>query len=127
MDNLLYKRMFPNFSPKEFECPCHHPFCQTDGMEFWFLSALQEFRRQCGFAFTINSGYRCSAYNAAIVNSSPRSKHIEGIACDVSTRKFSGRKKHIFLSYAFQRFSGIGIYETFIHLDLRDHKERVVW
>jgi len=126
MDNILYHRMFPNFQPQEFRCPCEHPLCQGDGMEFWFLSALQDLRLQVGFPLKINSGYRCSIYNEH-VGGVKNSYHVKGVAVDICTRAFSPKEKHRLLRKAFQRFTGIGMYTTFIHLDLRPLACKSVW
>ena len=126
-ENILFRRMFPSFRPSEFECPCKHPLCQVDGMEFWFLAALQDVRLQVGHPFHIGSGYRCSAYNATLPNSVPDSYHIKGIAADIDTRRLNGQEKHRLLRKVFQRFTGVGIYPTFIHVDLRPLSEKVVW
>jgi len=127
MENILFHRMFPDFKPREFQCPCAHPFCPKDGMEFWFLSVLQATRRQCAFPFKINSGFRCAVYNATLDQSSPQSNHIKGIAADISISRLSAKEKYTLHSEAFLRFNGVGVYPTFLHVDLRSSSNRSFW
>jgi uncharacterized protein YcbK (DUF882 family) len=96
-------------------------------MEFYFLAALQDLRLQCGFPFHINSGFRCPAYNATLPNSSPDSYHTKAVAADISTAAMDGGQRHLFLQRAFLRFTGIGIYKTFVHLDLRPASGNTTW
>lgn len=118
--------MYPNFKPEEFRCPCEHPLCQKDGMEFWFLSSIQDLRLQCGFPLNINSGYRCSLYNE-VVGGVKNSYHVKGLAADISIRGYTSKEMHKLLSKVSQRFNGIGIYPTFIHIDLRPVNSKSVW
>lgn len=127
MDNILYHRMFPNFRPEEFACPCKHPMCQVDGMQFPFLFAIQDLRNQVEFPLPINSGYRCSTFNAVLKGAVPNSNHIKGIACDIGIHKMTSQQKHLLLEKAFNRFTGIGIYKNFIHLDTRPARFRSLW
>jgi len=127
MDENLFDKLYPNFTLEEFRCPCRSSLCIKDGMEYWFLSALQDLRLQVGFPLKINSGYRCAEYNATLPKSSLNSNHIKGIAVDISTSRLSGSQKHRLLRKAFPRFTGIGIYTTFFHLDLRHLHEKSLW
>ena len=128
VDQITFKRMFGDFSPAEFECPCKGPTCQVDGMNFNFLFALQELRRQFARPITINSGYRCAAYNATLKDSVRNSTHILGIACDISTHAMPSSYKHILLERIFaSRFTGVGIYKNFIHIDIRPASKRSMW
>ncbi len=127
MDNILYRRMFPNFRPSEFHCPCGNPLCAKENMDYPFLFSVQDWRTECEFPFKVNSGYRCSAYNATLPDSVPDSWHCQGLAVDISTKPLNATQKHILLEGAFKRFTGIGIYKTFIHVDKRPRSERAVW
>lgn len=120
----IFKQCFPNFRATEFYCPCGQ--CQG-GVAHHFMAQLQNLRWQMGFPFHINSGYRCPEYNASLENSSPNSKHMLGIACDISTASLDSKQKHDLIGKAFLHFTGIGIYKNFIHLDLRAEKERAMW
>jgi len=70
----------------------------------------------------INSGYRTPEHNKA-VGGADGSKHMEGIACDV--RKVDGYSIDEMAEIAEDvGFTGIGKYDSFIHVDIRGHKAR---
>lgn len=96
-------------------------------MEYWFMAAIQSLRMELGFPLTINSGYRCSAYNATLPGSAPDSYHCQGLAADISTARMAGQQKHSLLLRAVMKFTGVGIYKTFIHVDLRPTEKRTTW
>jgi len=93
-----------------------------DKMNPILLIKLELLRHITGLSMTINSSYRGKKYNAS-VGGAKNSQHTKGTACDISTRRFTAKQKHMFLEEAFKLgFSGIGIYKTFIHLDVRKNK-----
>lgn len=122
----IYYKMYPNFKPSEFECPCDRPECRKHGMEYYFLAAIQDLRLSVGRPFKITSGYRCPEHNIE-VGGVKGSWHLKGLACDISTVSFQVNEKHRFLKKALQRFNGVGIYEKFVHLDLRSVRHKALW
>ena len=124
MDQL--SKLWPNFTLKEFECPCGNSGCPKDGMEYWFISALQDLRLQFGSPLRINSGFRCYDYNQYILGAE-KSKHCTGIAADIAITSLTADRKHRLLRKVFYRFTGIGIYRTFVHVDLRPLCEKAFW
>jgi len=93
-------------------------------MDPGFLEMLDELRHRCDFPFVINSGYRSPEHSIENKKEKPGT-HAQGIAADV--RVFSGLQKHILLKEAFDMgFTGIGIANTYIHIDTRDSTP-VVW
>ncbi len=123
---MEFEDMFPNFTPEEFYCPCGGAQCRKVGIKLWFVAALQDLRLQCGFPLKINSAYRCPEHNAR-VGSKPTSQHLLGVAADIDIHRLSTGQKHRLLRKAFLRFNGVGVYNTFIHLDLRDPKAPAFW
>ena len=106
-----------NFSTKELQCPC----CGRVAMNSQLLDKLQSVRDLLGFPLTINSGFRCAEHNKA-VGGSPNSQHLLGKAVDISMRGLTGEKKHRLLKAAFiHGFNGLGVYSTFLHLDVREN------
>lgn len=74
----------------------------------------------------INSAYRTKTYNDSI-GGAPKSQHLEGLALDIQSprnvpvREFChvvSRMAHSSL----KDIGGIGLYNTFIHVDLRPRK-----
>ena len=106
-----------NFKVKEFAC--------KDGSDVVFIAPklvviLQSIRDYYNKPVTINSGYRTAAYNKKI-DGATYSQHTYGMAADIVVkgekpedvaaiaRKFLGDNK-----------GGVGIYSTFIHVDVRE-------
>ena len=70
---------------------------------------------QTDTSYVINSGFRDKAYNASVGGASD-SIHMSGFAIDVSVS--SAHREEFFLAAERAGFTGIGIYSTFVHLDL---------
>ena len=105
-----------NFSEHEFSCPCG---CVSPRPNLLLVNKLQLLRDFIG-PLKINSGYRCKEYNIQ-VKGNPNSQHLLYKAVDPSTKGWSGAKRFLLVSKAIELgFTGIGIYENFIHLDIRD-------
>jgi uncharacterized protein YcbK (DUF882 family) len=89
-------------------------------MQEHFLKLLQWLRERVKKPFVINSGYRCEKHNEAVGGFS-RSRHMLGCAADVSTRGWNSAELYQLIKEAQMiGFNGIGISETFIHLDDRE-------
>lgn len=93
------------------------------------LKRLDDLRRVMGHPLIVNSGYRSPAHNAA-VGGAKRSKHMEGIAFDISMANVD---PHRFEAEARKLgFNGIGLYppqkpsgaRNFIHIDTRTDRWR---
>jgi len=105
------------FSLKEFECPCcKHVMLHPD-----LLDKLVKLRHAYGEPLIINSGYRCISYNKK-VGGVPGSYHLFGMAADIYIRGII--PKDLAIQADLVGFSGIGLYNTFIHVDVRPLKER---
>ncbi len=95
------------------------------------LKRLDDLRRVMGHPLIVNSGYRSPAHNAA-VGGAKASKHMQGIAFDISMANVD---PHRFEAEARRLgFNGIGIYppqkpsgaRNFIHIDTRADRWRGV-
>lgn len=110
-----------NFHRDEFACKCG---CGFDAVDEKLLRGLQRLRDLLGKPIKINSACRCRAHNAD-VGGSPKSQHLFGKAADIVVHKitpeyvaeFAGRMAEF-------SNSGIGLYDTFTHLDVRKGKSR---
>jgi len=80
------------------------------------MDMLQEVRDTLGIPMFINSAYRSPEYNT-FVGGASRSKHMEGIAFDVSMHNHN---VGAFVAVAKRvGFKGVGYYNTFTHIDAR--------
>ena len=110
---------YKNFPKYEMECKCGCGLLPTPK----FMERLQALRDRYGKPIYVTSGARCPIHNAKISGSS-RSKHIEGIAADISC---TSHEKYILVKIAIELgFGGIGVAKSFLHVDTRDMKESII-
>lgn len=114
---LIAKRyVTPHFQYSELACPCCNILKLSD-LFYSHMRKLEYLRVLCNRPLTINSGYRCAKHNKEVggVN---ESMHLR-FATDV---RFTSGKNDIDLLHKYSvdaGFTGIGRYDTFIHLDCR--------
>lgn len=101
---------WPNFQPGELSCHCCGEFFLHEPS----LDALQRARETLGEPFNIHSGHRCPLHNAR-VGGAPLSEH-KNIAFDVGLAGHDKDRLRAVLEEV--GFRGIGLYQTFIHVDL---------
>lgn len=114
------KYVAKNFRVKE--------FASKDGADTLFISmelveVLQKIREHFGKAVVISSGYRTENHNKA-VGGAACSRHLYGMAADI---KVSGVQPAEVAAYAealLPNSGGIGIYDSFTHVDVRGVKAR---
>lgn len=95
-----------------------------NGMSFEFLDRLDILRERCGFPFIITSGFRSERHSIEAKKNKPGT-HAQGIASDI--RVNSGAQRYLIVKEAMEMgFTGIGIADTFIHVDDR-LSPPVVW
>ena len=104
-----------NFTRAEMECPC----CFQCIILPDFMFRLQRLRTKMDRPMYVNSGFRCPLHNTAI-GGAKKSRHLEGIAADISVIDWTSAEKYECLALAIELgFKGIGIYERFFHFDMR--------
>ncbi len=87
------------------------------------LQKLDALRAEFGKPLSINSGYRDPAYNKK-VGGAIKSRHQLGWAVDISTRGMNQADRRKLLKSAKKvGFTGIGYYQTFLHLDIGTKRE----
>lgn len=109
-----------NFKVKEFAC--------NDGSDTVLIadelvSLLQKIRDHFGVAVTINSGYRTSTYNKK-VGGATNSQHVKGTAADVVAKGVDPLTVAQYAEYLMPNSGGIGVYQTFTHVDVRTNRSR---
>lgn len=110
-------KLSSNFSVREFECKCGK--CKNTLIDSQLVKYLQLIRNHFGKAVTITSGYRCADHNKAVGGAS-KSKHTLGQAADI---KVQGVEPKEVAKYAESiGVKGIGLYDTFTHIDSRASK-----
>jgi zinc D-Ala-D-Ala carboxypeptidase len=105
------------FSPKEMACRGTGELKMHSGL----LDNLDVLRSRFNSSLTILSAYR-SPYHNSCVGGAPRSRHLVGDACDISIRN---KDKFLLEKLALElNFTGLGYYNTFLHIDRRPKKAR---
>jgi len=116
-----------NFSLSEFECKCGckmPAFVKENVKEL--AENLQVLRDVVG-RIDLTNAYRCKEHNAD-VGGSTNSQHIKGKAADIKSNTLSPSEiasitDDLMKSEKF-KLGGIGIYNTFTHVDIREYKAR---
>lgn len=109
-----------NFSAEELKCSC----CGEYGVQQFALDKLQEIRDSVGRPLTVTSSYRCSNHPVEKRKSKPGT-HNQGIAFDIQVS--NGSERHELVSKGLSHgATGIGVANTFVHLDWRTGTP-VVW
>lgn len=110
-------KLSENFTSTEFECKCGK--CKTVKISKQLVSFLQAIRSHFGKPITINSGFRCAAHNRA-VGGAKASKHTLGQAADIVVKDVEPKEVAKFAESI--GIKGIGLYDSFVHIDTRTTK-----
>lgn len=113
------KKLSTNFRVKEFAC--------KDGSDPVFIdselvSVLQKIRDHFGKPVTITSAYRTPTRNKE-VGGTVYSQHLYGKAADIKTG-VSPKEVAQYAEKLMPNSGGIGVYNTFTHIDVRSVKSR---
>ena len=88
------------------------------------VALLEDIREAAGGkAITINSGYRSPEHNAAVGGVS-NSQHVKGTAADIVVEDTDPLTVGQIAEYILGNRGGIGVYQTFTHVDTRAKKSR---
>ena len=113
-------KLSKNFTVKEFAC--------SDGTDTVFISLtlvnlLQKIRNHFGKAVIINSAYRTEAHNKSI-GGATYSQHKYGLAADIHINGVTPKEIAAYVETLMPSSGGIGIYKSFVHVDVRLVKSR---
>lgn len=113
-------KLSANFRVREFAC--------TDGSDPIFIdtdlvAVLQKIRTHFGKAVTITSAYRTPTKNKAC-GGTAYSQHLYGRAADIKISGITPKKVASYAETLLPNKGGIGIYDTFTHIDVREIQAR---
>ena len=113
-------KLSKNFTVKEFAC--------SDGTDTVFISLalvnlLQKIRNHFSKAVIINSAYRTEAHNKSI-GGATYSQHKYGLAADIHINGVTPKEIAAYVETLMPSSGGIGIYQSFVHVDVRLVKSR---
>lgn len=115
------------FDTTEFVCQCKHEDCIDQKISIELVDRLDGIREDIGRPLTVTSGFRCTKHQADLrasgVNTvvAKKSTHELGNAADIRP---ADRNMEGFEKICDPWFFSIGLAKTFLHVDLRDDKER---
>lgn len=109
-----------NFKLSEFAC--------KDGSDVIFVAPdlvdlLQKIRNHFGKPVVINSAYRTVSYNKQ-VGGATYSQHLYGTAADIRITGVAPKEVAAYAETLLAGTGGIGIYNNFVHVDVRKEKSR---
>lgn len=115
------RQVTPHFKVREFAC--------SDGSDVVFVAPslvdiLEAIRVHFGRPVKVTSGYRTVSYNASIKNSSKKSQHCNGLAADIQVEGHTPVEVYNYACSLLGDHGGVGIYNTFVHVDVRASKSR---
>lgn len=113
-----HKQLTKHFNSDEFDCQgtgC----CKETIINEKLLDILEMNSEQFGKPIRINSGYRCPKHNAE-VGGANGSRHTKGDAADIAIHGIMPQSVAQFNES--KGVKGIGLYNSFVHLDTRDAK-----
>ena len=113
------KKLSANFKVREFKC--------NDGSDDIYISdelveILQKIREKFGET-KINSAYRTEAYNKRVGGVS-KSQHLLGTAADIYVFGVKPQDIAEYAEYLMPKSGGIGLYGSFVHIDVRESRSR---
>lgn len=106
-----------HFDRKEFACKCG---CGFDTIDIETLDVLEMIRLHFGKPVRITSGCRCHNHNRK-VGGSEKSQHVFGRAADIQVVDIEPSQVYGFLQEQFPRKYGLGLYQSWIHVDTRSN------
>ena len=103
-----------HFDREEFECKCG---CGSNTVDYRLVRLLESIREHFDVPVHVNSGHRCERHNAR-VGGTEFSQHLKGKAADIVV---DGVPSELVAELAHDLGApGIGCYNDFIHVDVRD-------
>lgn len=113
------------FDTSEFDCKDGSKSPFPNVVEPALLYLLMCIRDRFGHPIVVNSGYRSPSYNAKVGGAS-NSFHVKGLAADIrplaKEANLLARLQDICLRT--NEIGGVGLYDTFVHVDARGTKAR---
>lgn len=114
-----------SFFAEEFDCNCGDSHCSYTFIDLRLLELLQKVRDWAGSAIHINSAYRCPRHNRG-VGGAKNSLHLTGKAADIRCKSKTPKEIHDYIDKDLNHQGGLGLYNSFVHVDVRDCKARWV-
>lgn len=114
--------IFPakNFKRSEFACHCG---CGFNTVDAELLAVLDMLRDDIDLPIHITSGCRCNQHNT-FVDGAKNSQHMTGKAADIKIIGMKPTDVYNLLNDRYPHTYGIGLYKSWVHIDIRCDKAR---
>jgi uncharacterized protein YcbK (DUF882 family) len=121
-EDLTVGDLSSHFSEKEFTCK---DLCGFTKPSTKLIEVLEKIRAQINqpIYITPNGGCRCKAQNKK-VGGARRSQHLQGKAADIYVKGLPAKELAFFIEKVIPYTGGIGLYKTFVHVDVRWFRAR---
>lgn len=112
------------FERSEFKCKCGK-YCDGFPVEpdEKLVRLLETIREHFDAPVTVSSGVRCKTHNANC-GGATRSQHMVGTAADIKVKGKTPKEVAAYCETLLPNSGGIGIYKTWVHVDVRLTKAR---
>lgn len=107
-----------NFHLREIECRCGK--CPITLIDLEHIERLEQLRKIYQKPIHIHSAFRCPEYNIS-VGGTKNSQHCLGLATDIH---IDGVDTYALYSTSTEIFDGVGVYDSFVHVDSRGQEAR---
>lgn len=112
------------------ELMCHdgtdYPMIWRGERALYLADAFEALRTRVGHPLQVLSAYRTPEYNRAI-GGAKLSQHVQGRALDLKPPDGWTPEELAAVAKDIPEIMGIGVYPTFVHIDIRPGLRRVVW
>jgi uncharacterized protein YcbK (DUF882 family) len=110
-------KLSEHFDSKEFACHCG---CGESKVNPKLIELLESIRKKVGKSINIVSGHRCEEHNKK-VGGAAHSQHVLGNAADIRIPGMDASDVQHWLVINFNKeIGGMGCYNTFTHVDVRE-------
>ncbi len=109
-----------HFSRSEFACHCG---CGFDTVDTQLAKELEAIRVDLGKPIKILSGARCAIHNKAC-GGAKDSQHVQAKAADFQVSGMTPSEVYGYLKLRYAGRYGLGVYDTWVHFDVRDYEAR---
>lgn len=112
-----------NFSRSEFKCHCPED-CGFEAVDKELVEILEKIRDEFGKPIYLNCACRCLRHNRDI-GSRDNSQHVKGMAADIRVDDKDPEDIIFWVdNNILKDRGGLGVYDNFCHIDVRDKKSR---
>lgn len=112
-----------HFKRSEFKCKCGKCGGFPVEPDKKLVELLEKIREHFNAPVTVTSGVRCKTHNTNVGGASG-SQHLKGTAADIKVKGKTPKEVAAYCETLLPKSGGIGLYKTWVHVDVRSNKSR---